>query len=251
LPKLDYAQTLTSFSGADLIVSFGSRVIGELQQITWAIQRDKVPVYTLGSADPRSYSRGKRACAGSLIFAVFDRDALYDELVADDANWKSYAPPAMFTASGNLYTSTVGGIAETKRMNDFARAIEMSMWDTKTTEQYQVGTIGGGTSDIGSDEQTSVNTPPGFELIKRPNILYIDQIPPFNVTMTFANEYGQAAFQKIYDVEFLNEVSGVNIDTVIMERNLTFIARRVSPIIKGIYNVGGDNEIVPVQVVNS
>jgi len=40
----EYTRTLTSFSGADLIVSFGKRVIGELQQITWNIQREKVPV---------------------------------------------------------------------------------------------------------------------------------------------------------------------------------------------------------------
>jgi hypothetical protein len=53
----EYTRTLSSFSGADLIVSFGKRVIGELQQITWSITREKVPVYTLGSPDPRSYSR--------------------------------------------------------------------------------------------------------------------------------------------------------------------------------------------------
>lgn len=29
--------TLTSFSGADLVVSFANQVIGELQQISWAI----------------------------------------------------------------------------------------------------------------------------------------------------------------------------------------------------------------------
>ena len=40
----EYTRTLTSFSGADLIVSFGKHVIGELQQITWAITREKVPV---------------------------------------------------------------------------------------------------------------------------------------------------------------------------------------------------------------
>lgn len=34
-------STLTSFSGADLVVSFANQVIGELQQISWAIQREK------------------------------------------------------------------------------------------------------------------------------------------------------------------------------------------------------------------
>ncbi len=60
-------QTLTSFSGADLVATFANQVIGELQQISWAIQRDKAPVFTCGSPDARSFSRGKRGLAGSTI----------------------------------------------------------------------------------------------------------------------------------------------------------------------------------------
>ena len=37
-------QTLTSFSGADLVATFANKVIGELQQISWAVQRDKAPL---------------------------------------------------------------------------------------------------------------------------------------------------------------------------------------------------------------
>lgn len=31
-------NTLTSFSGADLLVTFANQVVGELQQIAWAIK---------------------------------------------------------------------------------------------------------------------------------------------------------------------------------------------------------------------
>lgn len=34
----------------------------------------------MGSADPRSFSRGKRGIAGSMVFHVFDRDSLLDRL---------------------------------------------------------------------------------------------------------------------------------------------------------------------------
>ena len=37
-------------------------------------------VYTLGSAEPRSFSRGKRGIAGNLVFIVFNRDALLSSL---------------------------------------------------------------------------------------------------------------------------------------------------------------------------
>lgn len=34
-------NALTSFSGADLTVTFADQAIAELQQITWAIRREK------------------------------------------------------------------------------------------------------------------------------------------------------------------------------------------------------------------
>ena len=53
--------------------------------------------------------------------------------------------------------------------------------------------------------------------------------------MTFASEYGHTAFQKIYDVDILNESSGASVDTVVMARQVTWIARRLSPLIRGVY----------------
>lgn len=222
--SVESLRTLTSFSGADLIVNFGNRVIGELQQITWAVEREKVPMFTLGSPDMRGVSRGKRGIAGSLVFAVFDRDAIYEELVANNQNWGSYAPPAMFTATGNMVV---------RRQDDFSRALEMADWNEASSRPAT-------TSAIGTDGVArQINIPGGFGQMQRRDILYVDQIPPFDVTMTYANEYGQAAFQKIYDLEILNEASGINVDTVIMERAVTWLARRISPIFKGVY-VGGE-----------
>jgi hypothetical protein len=40
------------------------------------VTREKAPIYTLGSADVRSFSRNKRGIAGSLIWVNFDRHAL-------------------------------------------------------------------------------------------------------------------------------------------------------------------------------
>lgn len=217
----EYTRTLTSFSGADLIVSFEDRVIGELQQISWGIEREKVPVYTLGSPDPRSFSRGKRGIAGSLVFAYFDRDALYEELVQKSAKWDRWAPAAMFTAAGNVLSRTA----------DVSGAIEMSQWDQKASEAT-------GGQKVGPTGEL-VNVPPGFDVITKESIVYADMIPPFTITMTFANEYGQAAFQRIYHAEILNEGSGVNVDTVVMERSMTFIARRISPLISGVFTGQG------------
>lgn len=219
-------KTMTSFSGADLVVTFGSRVIGELQQISWAIQREKAPVYTLGSADPRSFSRGKRGIAGSLVFAVFDRDALMIEMTGDSAtntgDWGNIAPKAMFTAAGNLVN---------RYTNAFEQAITLTNWNAGGT-----AAAAGTSSTYSNGASGTVNVPQGFSLISNSNIVYNDMLPPLDITMTFANEYGQAAFKKIYDMDFLNEGSGVSVDSIVMEQQMTWIARRMSPVISGVYD---------------
>lgn len=213
----NYTNTMTSFSGADLQVAFGNRVIGELQSISWAVQRQKVPVYTLGSADPRSFSRGLRGVAGSLVFAIFDRDALISEL---KSVWNDIAPNAMFTAKADLFQ---------RENNDFNAALGLADWNETNSNAQETGSSR-------SEGGEAVQAPDGFGIIKYENVMYADMLPPFDVTMTFANEYGQAAFQKIYDVDILNEGSGVSVDSTIMERQMTFIARRISPIMKGVYH---------------
>lgn len=215
-------NTLTSFSGADLIVNFGPKTIGELQQISWGIRREKAPVFTLGSPDARSFSRGKRGIGGSLVFAQFNRDALYEELVKDNNAWDQIAPAAMYSAAGNIQN----------RRDDFAQALSMSAWNAKSTDaKVQYGTVDGTKS--GNSDMVSV--PAGFGVIRQENITYADMIPPFDVTLTFANEYGNAAYQKIYDIDILDESSGVSVDSIVMERAMSYVARRVSPLMEGIY----------------
>jgi hypothetical protein len=250
-----FIHTLTSFSGADLVVNFANQVVGELQQISWAIQREKAPVFTLGSSDPRSFSRGKRGIAGSMVFAVFDNDAIVNALLKE---WQNIAPKAMFSAAGNVAV---------RGSEDFSKAMDLTNWNKAATDaaNYTQGTTGigngygyAGTQSLSPGQQPGSNNiptvdtegniigwtpstdqiyvPAGFSPIRGDNILYADMLPPFDVTMTFANEYGQCAFQKIYDVDILNEGSGVSVDTIVMERQMTYIARRISPLIKGVYS---------------
>lgn len=241
--SIETLKTFTSFSGADLVVSFGKAVIGELQQISWAIQREKAPVYTFGSPDPRSFSRGKRGIAGSLVFAVFNRDALMQELLPQITQSNSTAlTHPMYTASGNLQV----GLSE-----DFSTLLSLTGWNDTTGNAGEA--VGYGAGFVKNTTQAAINangattTPFGFSKFTADNILYIDQLPPFDVTLTFANEYGQAAFQKIYDLDILNEGSGVSVDTIVMERQMTYIARRISPIISGVYSRDSDGKIKGIQ----
>lgn len=256
-------QTLTSFSGADLVATFANQTIGELQQISWAVQRDKAPVFTCGSPDARSFSRGKRGLAGSMVFAVFDHDSLVSAL---QPVWDDIAPSAMFTAAANNVNAN---------SENFQNALDMIKWNKTVTEAtlseadneakragygFSYGSTNSGdfTNEIDAQIQNGSNNEPiidsdnvitswrdngdeifvpaGFSPIRGQNVIYADTLPPFDVTLTFASEYGHTAFQKIYDVDILNESSGASVDTVVMARQVTWIARRLSPLIRGVYS---------------
>jgi hypothetical protein len=58
---------------------------------------------------------------------------------------------------------------------------------------------------------------------------YSDQVLPFNVTLTGANEYGAMTAGKILGIEILNEGSGMSVDDAVSEAQATFVARAVEP----------------------
>lgn len=249
-------NSLTSFSGSDLVVTFANQPVGELQEITWGIQREVTPIFTFGSPNARSFSRNKRAIAGTLGFAMYDHDSL---VTAIQHVWDKVAPPAMFTAAGNIAV---------RNSEDFSSVLNNIRWNIKAGEAIEnsfgksdkTGGFGfSGASPIKPNKQEGSNgapsqfdseysyfvekygkgddiyVPAGFTPIRGENILYADTLPPFDATLTFANEFGQTAFQKIYDITIANDSSGMTTDSQVLERKNTYVARMISPLIRGVY----------------
>ncbi|HJS83591.1 MAG TPA: hypothetical protein VJ742_12230 [Nitrososphaera sp.] len=183
-PLSRFTETYTTFSGADIVATFGEATVGSLSGITWSVTREKAPIYTMGSANPRSFSRGKRGIAGSLIFTVFDRPGLYSMLEKHQTD----GSVQYFTRTSNI----LPGAGDIRHRG------------------------------IVPVEAQSVDVVSAFPY-------YADQIPPFDVSITFANEYGQAASRSIYGVEILNEGSGASMDDVVIEETMTFVAREIGP----------------------
>jgi hypothetical protein len=186
-----FTDTYTTFSGADIVATFGGVTIGTLAGITWSVTREKAPIYTMGSPNPRSFSRGKRGIAGSLIFTVFDRPSLYNMLVT--AKERNDSSVKYFTRSSNILPG----------YDDSGRVTHRG---------------------VTPHDQQSLDVRSSFPY-------YADQIPPFDVTITFANEYGQAAVRSIYGVELLNEGSGASMDDIVIEETMTFVARELGPMV--------------------
>lgn len=182
MPISEYTKSYNSFSGVDIKATFGGKVIGELQGVSYSVTREKAPIYTMGSADPRSFSRGKRGIAGTLIFTVFDRSALLETFrgMEDKSGWF------------------------------FAHDTDVQ----KHSEEESKG------SQVWQDVNTDNTWQPPW---------YTDQIPPFDIVLTAANEYGEVAQMSLRGVEILNEGSGMSIDDIVTEQQMTFVAREVNP----------------------
>lgn len=108
---------------------------------------EKAPLYTLGSANPRSFSRGKRGIAGSMVFTLFDRSALY-QIIHDGKHHyyrHEYEPPTIATALSTTpsawtnYENIMKGISltNTGEVGDLSAAATKNTVDTvKTTAEY-------------------------------------------------------------------------------------------------------------------
>ena len=57
----------------------------------------------------------------------------------------------------------------------------------------------------------------------------MDQIPPLDASIVAVNEYGTAATMRIYGIEILNEGSGFSIDDIVIENQMTYVARTILP----------------------
>jgi hypothetical protein len=159
-----------SYSGADAVATLlippigqnGSTqddgeiiTLGELQTISYSIHRENTPIRILGRVNPKSFIKGSRTIAGSLIFTVFNEYAFYKI---------------------KKYRELLG------KQNGFFAPLA-------------------------------------------------DMLPPFDIILTFSNEYGQMSKMKILGVTIVDEGQTVSIDDLIIEQTYTFMARGIQPLI--------------------
>jgi hypothetical protein len=195
-------QTYNSFSGVDMIVTFGNATVGEVQGVSYTVTREKAPLYTMGSANPRSFSRGKRGIAGSLIFLVFDRSALLDVSRQD--------------TTGEADVILKKDSLTRSQMGSKSRAQQGNLFDA--TNGTAVGTL-----------PTNVNAVRDFLGLESAKPSYHDQLPPFDVTISAANEYGHVCRMVVKNVEIMNAGSGMSIDDITTDESCTFVATEVIP----------------------
>lgn len=155
----------------------------------------------MGSPDPRAYSRNKRGIAGSLVWINFDRHALLD----------------LFYKARGLFVADQDEIRP--QFQDPDTLDTTALFNSSVVRD--AGPYIGGTIDQ-LDEMPITSVGSWTELATP---WYSDQILPFDITLAAANEYGAMAGAKIFGVEILNEGTGVSIDDLVTETQVTFAAR--------------------------
>ena len=232
--SLDLARTYTSYSGVDIRVIINGAQVGSMQALSYAIQREKAPIYVMGSVDPISYSRGKRGIAGTMISLMMDThilmsesfknekylgdtDEIFPSMRAKNADANATNPPSpgstLTNISGNasdpVNLEQLGGGKVGATFKDDGNAVTSYGTTTRNEGTYNLENIG-----------TNYTIAPVF---------YVDQILPFDISIVAANEYGQSAQMRLYGCEILNEGSGFSIDDIVIENQMTYVCRTILP----------------------
>lgn len=265
--SLDLARTYTSYSGVDIRVIINGAQVGSMQALSYAIQREKAPIYVMGSVDPVSYSRGKRGIAGTMISLMLDTHLLMspsftgehylgdtDELFAKINNDKAATAAGASAATSNLSSGPVAALnAGIAAANAVGRAGNTSVLQDANNDvdtpvslvNLNGAQLGGGLVSFSGTAGTAGATASGpyqrmtrevqYDVNNLTNnyrvspVFYVDQILPFDIAIVAANEYGQSAQMRLYGCEILNEGSGFSIDDVVIENQMTYVCRTILP----------------------
>jgi hypothetical protein len=202
--QADFQKTFTVHTGTDIHAVFNDMPISTVQGISYSVTRQKAPIYTMGSADLRAIARSKRGIAGSLIFTTTDKHALFDFMAA-----------STFAAKpGSLEASS-------------ANPLKASDSTANISAEISASSLGGGDGVGASALNANIVDRAVGSVVSRP--MYADQILPFDVTLSSANEFGKGAVMRIIGIEILNEGSGMSIDDTSNEIQMTYLARLVLP----------------------
>lgn len=70
-----------------------------------------------------------------------------------------------------------------------------------------------------------------FELSADSHYVKVDQLPPFNLTILFCDEWGHASYQRLLRVEFVTDGSIYSIQDMLTEQTLSYLAVDFTPLL--------------------
>ncbi len=223
-------EIFQSLSGSEIHAVFGNLKFADIQMIKYASSRQKAPVYTMGSADLRAIARGPRSINGALIFSHLSKQNLVEKM--GEAGYKVFLSNDE-TANYNSAYKKQGAAGTAGDANTLKR---QALRASGTIANYGAVSKNGLSTDSGTFDPFAV----GEDIYNLSNFGQVqsaflaDQLPPFDITLVGIPETAaQGLLDKTYKpqslvlrgVEFVSEASGTSIEDLVIEKQMSFLAR--------------------------
>ena len=223
-------EIFQSLSGSEIHAVFGNLKFADIQMIKYASSRQKAPVYTMGSADLRAIARGPRSINGALIFSHLSKQNLVEKM--GEAGYKVFLSNDE-TANYNSAYKKQGAAGTPGDANTLKR---QALRASGTIANYGAVSKNGLSTDAGTFDPFAV----GEDIYNLSNFGQVqsaflaDQLPPFDITLVGIPETAaQGLLDKTYKpqslvlrgVEFVSEASGTSIEDLVIEKQMSFLAR--------------------------
>jgi len=195
-----------AFSGADIHAYIGNRKVANLVALSVSINREVAPIYTFGDPSPRTFVKGKRGIAGTMTFTQFDKHALIESVFNVGEQIKN-----IWDNIDRFY----GHMADAQFKD---RVDHLKRYANMTPEQIRSL----------SPEQYVIAS--AAKIVAQRRIQYVDQLPPFDLTLVFINETGAFAYMALMGVQFANEGYGYTLDDLSSATAVTYVATGVRPL---------------------
>lgn len=223
------------FSGPDLNVYINNKRVINLESITWSISREIVGNYTMGSADVRAYTKGKRVIVGSLVFTQYGKHAFLDQVFDLDRRklktigdlWNSSSPAARLRQSNVSYVTDNGS---TREANGGTSRFTFDSTAGESTLDSGASSVSRGLSSEEFQRQLQEQLKTTAALVGAQKFTYPDQVPAFDLTVVGIVQSGVAAARcTIFGIEISQETAGFSQNDLGNSVGLSFVAKGVSP----------------------
>ena len=236
------AKIYRSLSGSEIHAVFGNIKFGDIQMIKYAVSRQKAPIYTMGSADMRAIARGPRSINGALVFSHLSTGGLvqamseagykiflsHDELANYNESYRDGKTLSEEQKSALRAGGTIGfrGVVSKEGL----QSLSGNYTSAATAAQTQGTQSNFDPFAIGE----SINPLANYGSVT--NAWLADQLPPFDITLIGVPETAGEEINKksstfspqsliIRGVEFVSESSGTSIEDLVIEKQMSWLAR--------------------------
>ena len=223
-------EIFQSLSGSEIHAVFGNIKFADIQMIKYASSRQNAPVYTMGSADLRAIARGPRSINGALIFSHLSKQNLVEKM--GEAGYQVFLSNDETANYNSAYKKQGAGGTD----GDANTLKRQALRASGTIANYGAVSQNGLSADAGTFDPFAV----GEDIYNLSNFGQVqsaflaDQLPPFDITLVGIPETAaQGLLDKTYKpqslvlrgVEFVSEASGTSIEDLVIEKQMSFLAR--------------------------